>query len=765
MPNGIVDIHRLAKLIAVSSAFGVFVALYHQTVNGAFVVSELSVSVFVTCVAAIWIKRRTAVPPNALAFVLPGLMMIPFLFETISQSAFAFGLPLEATTLCAIRNLIFVVFVFPKSDRCERIAVAASLLAMLSICLMANRTASSVFVLVHCVLCMRWLIGSHWRQLQVKAPNDSQRYIPRSARIGVVVVTTLIATIASFFYSNAETTSAIAGFMPSSGGTEESDPFAFSGVGDGDQLVRGTEDAKTFGPVESDIFLESKMPSIYDVFNDLYNEPKELPKETARAIPLAPQDVVSNHEKLAKNEVAGREFSAIRQKTKNNKRPKNNLTSDALFYISGQVPLHLKQNVYNHWDGTALSFRGKPKTPNLLLVSARQKAWVACDFSLSPRISPDAEENTIRIARIKTERVPSPSNLKAVRVDRIHTARFFRWSQDGVVKVASNNIPSMTILHTLSELPRREQIEQGFKISNVAGPDSQLDKRVAKLLREWTSTAMNDWERVVGIADGIRTSCTLDADAAMEATHDDAVAEFLLEKKRGPDYMFAIATARLLREIGCQVRVVSGFYADPENYDRLSRQTAVLAKDAHFWVEVQTSDVDWVTVDPSPGYQVRYARVPVQERLVRYAKNVMMVLRTHRFSILCCLLTALASVIWKNRVYAFVLGWWWRLPIPRTDRSLVRSSLALLEAQARVQGLTRSPGTTVESWLEQSLQSQTDRSVSSFVFDFQRLVQWSLYSPAKCPPESLDVRQVCRNLIDFTNCRSVESTETKKRGV
>ena len=764
MPSGIVDVHRLTKLIAVSTAFGVILALYHQTDYLAFVVAEISVSLLVTAICA-WCFHRRPSRTSTLGFVLPAMMAVPYLVETISRSAFAFGLPLEATTLCAVRNLIFIVFVFPKSDRCERIAISASLLAMLSICMLANRFTTTIFVLVHCILCMGWLIGSHWRQLQVKAPSESQRFIPRSAQFGVITITTLIAAISIAFYSNAQSTSAIAGFMPSSGGNQESSPFAFGGVGDGDQLARGTENAKSIGPVESDIFLESKMPSIYDVFNDLYNEPQERPKETARAIPLAPQDVVSNHEKLARNEVASREFSAIRQKTKpKDNRPKDDISSKALFYVSGRVPLHLKHNVYNHWDGTALSYRGKSKTPNLLLVSVKQQAWVACATDLSPSVSPNAEANSIRIARMKTERIPCPSNLKAVRIDRIHTARFFRWTTDGVVKFASNNIPAMSIIHTLSEPPRVDQLQQVAAISSATHDESHLDSRVERLLREWVSGATNDWQRINAVAEGIRTTCTLAPGTMMEGTREDVVEEFLLEKKSGPDYLFAIATARLLREIGCQVRVVSGFYADPKNYDRLSRQTAVYASDAHFWVEVQIGETDWATIDPSPGYEVRFGLIPFRERLIRQVMNALRILQRHRYFVLTGLLLGLALAIWKHHVYAHLLHWWWQLPIPRTDRRVVRSSLALWEAHSRLQGLSRAPGTTMERWLTESTNGGIDRPMGQITLDFQRLVQWSLYSAAKQPPGSLNVRQVCRNFISIGKRDFAKLSKTKNPG-
>ena len=67
--------------------------------------------------------------------------------------------------------------------------------------------------------------------------------------------------------------------MPTSGGTDWNDPDARSGVGDGDNEVAASEHPESVGFTESEVYLETDRPSLYDAFNETYGEPFK-PKKT-----------------------------------------------------------------------------------------------------------------------------------------------------------------------------------------------------------------------------------------------------------------------------------------------------------------------------------------------------------------------------------------------------------------------------------------------------------------------------------------------------
>ena len=71
----------------------------------------------------------------------------------------------------------------------------------------------------------------------------------------------------------------------------------------------------------------------------------------------------------------------------------------------------------------------------------------------------------------------------------------------------------------------------------------------------------------------------------------------------GADYLFATTAALVLRELGYATRLVAGYYAPPENYDRVEGVTKVHFADAHVWLEVCVENGRWILLEPTPGYK------------------------------------------------------------------------------------------------------------------------------------------------------------------
>ena len=80
------------------------------------------------------------------------------------------------------------------------------------------------------------------------------------------------------------------------------------GVGDGDNEVSASEHPESVGFTESEVYLETDRPSLYDAFNESYGEPFK-PKKQEKMIALGQQDVGEQKERPAENLQAGREFA------------------------------------------------------------------------------------------------------------------------------------------------------------------------------------------------------------------------------------------------------------------------------------------------------------------------------------------------------------------------------------------------------------------------------------------------------------------------
>lgn len=249
------------------------------------------------------------------------------------------------------------------------------------------------------------------------------------------------------------------------------------------------------------------------------------------------------------------------------------------------------------------------------------------------------------------------------------------------------------------------------------------------------------------MAQGIRQRCQLDPERTIRSEGEcsqDVVQSFLMDQRSGPDYLFAIATARLLRQLGYHVQVVSGFYAQPKNYHPLARQTAVYPEDIHFWVEVQTGQ--GVAVIACPGYEVLSAELSGWQKAVAYVLSlVRWTMANH--TVLLAMLAALALIIWlRQHGYVGLLTLWWAWPSKRTNRTIVRWTLTLLDARCRLHKYIRPQHCPVESWLDRLIEA-TPSDNGHDLRVFRGLVQWALYSPNTTAIDSHEVRRICRQSL------------------
>ena len=125
-----------------------------------------------------------------------------------------------------------------------------------------------------------------------------------------------------------------------------------------------------------------------------------------------------------------------------------------------------------------------------------------------------------------------------------------------------------------------------------------LDPRVPRLAAEITSSASNDFDKAAAIENHLRTrfGYTLQLPRSHEK---DPIANFLFERKQGHCEYFASSMAVMLRTLGIPSRVVNGFRSD--EFNDLTANYVVRAKDAHSWVEAYFPGYGWQTFDPTPA--------------------------------------------------------------------------------------------------------------------------------------------------------------------
>ena len=124
-----------------------------------------------------------------------------------------------------------------------------------------------------------------------------------------------------------------------------------------------------------------------------------------------------------------------------------------------------------------------------------------------------------------------------------------------------------------------------------------LDPRIPRLAAQIAGSAANNYDKAAALERYLRTryGYTLQLPSAVE---QDPLANFLFERKQGHCEYFAASMAVMLRTLGIPSRVVNGFRS--AEFNDVTGNYVVRAKDAHAWVEAYFPGYGWQTFDPTP---------------------------------------------------------------------------------------------------------------------------------------------------------------------
>ena len=676
------------------------------------------------------------------------LALLPVLWDLVSRGVFRIGDPYEVQLAYILRNTMLGLAALLGFSRALGQATLSSFFLVMFGFLWSTGPLAYGLLVTYAIIGAWWLFAVYWDRLGGRFADTSERAIPLRPAGVAVGAFALLSLSGAALVSQTNATAALAGFFPSSGGTQWHDPQAHGGIGDGDQMVAGKDQASSFGPVESELFLESQMPSLYDAFNEFSDPPPIKKKQSRRAIPLAPSQVKLNHQKRGLSQQAKREFSTVRRTSTRTAKTEDRLSA-ALLHVKGRTPMHLALETYDEWDGRSLL----PCEPEVELgtslgeADATGKRWLNLSLMRPINLFKVGERSQVRVINLKTDRVPTPAGIKRVTLDNLHTASMFTFAADGSLAMAVDHIPQLTIFNCHADLRDRESVPL---VTAAPVAEDERSPRVARLVDEWTRGVPAGWGQVEEVITRLRRDYAHDQEAMVPEEADDSVEHFLFESKRGPDYLFAASAAVMLRSLGYDTRVRSGFYVQPGRYDRVAQATPVLMEDAHFWVEVLTDNGYritkegdshpgvWVTLEPTPGYEVLFAPESLWARacraLVSLCESVLaqpVLFGLVAFGVGTVLVT-------RRRIADGVLMGWWALRSRTVGvERLASMTLRLLEWRAWVYRSSRPRGTPLGKW--ETLRAQDD---------FIQLVSWALYGPgAPAPLEARAARRACRRAI------------------
>jgi hypothetical protein len=713
---------------------------------------------------AYWVIPRPAHPsekPNKwIVLFITLLFFSPFGIEPWRREYLGDGYPLELQMVCGLRNAGLGLAACAGWFHCLKLAAVASLFLALFSAAMTNHPVVMVMLGLYALAGGIWLALRHWGGLQ-------SLFLQREKMIRGEVVARegwpwlslsllaipLLGALALAVFGPRHVPYALGEWLPTSGGSGETDLYARRGLGHGPEEVAGPN-ARAAGMVETDRMIEDNKEALVDAISDMYGPPHKPRNNPERMIPAGRMDVIQFHGRLPENRRPNRDFDTSRQGPNNPRRPESQ-KARGLFEVQGRTPLHIRRVVYEIYDVENNRWI-EGRKPAARLLEAEENYWFRFLHFRPPRWYLQDLTHKFKTADYEDNLVPTPALGTHVRIKLVDRADYYDWDYDGVLTLAGRKrLPPGVVIstrcHTLDfdRLPPEAfaslGLGTGFSPAMLEVPSS-LQAELQCLAYSWAGNQPWGWPQIHAILTQLREHYVLDWQASAPAEHPQPILWFLSESHRGPDYLFASAATLMFRSLGYPTRLCLGYYVSPDAYDPKTDHTPVRTTDLHFWPEVLLSDGQWLVVEPTPGYEVLGPVLPVWERLAGAVKAAVAWLSGHWWQVLIVSALLLAAVVWCRTLWDFLAVQTWLWFSGRSWRDWVLGAQSILEQRAKWSGYTRLPGQTCRAWLETAL-CQQPRQDADLIW-YTQLLDWAAYGPPLPPPwPPADIQQVCQRVV------------------
>lgn len=553
------------------------------------------------------------------AWVIAGLSCLPVL-EQLVQRFFGTGDPWEVVALCCLQVASLGIGLLARTRAAAGTSVLLSSFQLLFVSFAYPVPLVMALMALYTLTVLWWLMGNYWGRLQTQLASRTISQMPARARIllplagGLSLVLLIVGLVAP-----QQALVVLNGFMPTTGGERWGDEFARGGVGNGEILTGAKDSADTVGPVDTDVYLSSQQPSLYDMISEVYGKPST---SNEKRIDVSGDELPEHgHERMIER-AASREFKTQRQ-GRSKKVALEERSSTALLFVRGQVPLHLRMETFAEFDGlnwkasasetdrsVSRVAAGPPGESPFQLQFRNSETWIGLQRDVFRPWFSGLRRHEMQVINLDSVRVPAPAALTSWHVPLIDRIDFFGMTADDVLYMTGRErIPILTTVSLISCQVNAWQLLQENLASSLAstGPGLQLPAgRHAgwhSLAEEWTRGCRSDGERVLQIEARLREDFEFIDHVVLPENCESAVDQFL-STGGGPDYLFATTAAMLLRELGIPSRLVTGLYADQRNYDAKSQQTIFWNDDVHTWVEFSLDGASWLPLEPTPSYRL-----------------------------------------------------------------------------------------------------------------------------------------------------------------
>ena len=667
---------------------------------------------------------------------------------------FGSPVPYEMTAITTLGLGALALALISKTHRNLAMSIVSSGFLVLFAALISEQANALPVALIWISFCLWHMVANHWERVSACTPVEVHR--GKSVRPLTVAVGIVLFVIGGlFFHGRATDANRFTwGFMPTSGGSEWSDPAAMSGVGSGDAAIAAKDHAESFGAVESEVFLESTESTLYDMFSDSIGQPKRKSKWERRQ-GMTSEKVIEAHKRTAKSERGGGSFSTSRTKPEIPPSLRDANERSVIQWI-GDTGIRLSMNRYDTFDGTDWSQHESWKNEYLARVAFGEEAWyfdprqknqvIASKFQFS-------HGGIVKVLKLDSTRIPTPMMTAGVHIKDVDRPDFFGIDDDGTFFMPGRiKIPPLTVLHVASTHIMEDELlsSKALVLHPNHVPTEDLtagQKLAATLANEVSKDEELPYLKLRAIVDHLRTEYSFDRQS--ESVDADPLHEFLT-RKRGGDHLFATAAAVMAKSVGFNARLVSGFYVRPQGFDVGQGHASVVPEDVHVWVEVQLDDGRWMEIEPTPSY-----REPIyQPSHWLLAKQFAIAYWIHGLATLVGgTFLFLTRVVWFE-IFARLL---WLVVGAFSSRIRVRVLLWILHRRGILAGKPRQSGCPQRDWIlalvrhDEQLESDARTccdAADRLIFGEQLVDDWS--SSANLLIRQLTTRYISHESVDET---------------
>ncbi len=610
-----------------------------------------------------------------------GVTLLPWLANLICRYLDR-GAGVEIVMLTSLANLALALPVTAKFGRHISLSVVTSGFLTLFATAISDQAAAVGFAALWTLVCLWWLVANHWERLETCPVSRVQH--DRWLRHSTVVGGLLLAVLAGYavFGRTGEPTKLLYELMPTSGGKSWSDPAARSGVGNGEALVAAKDHAMTFGPVETDLFMESPEPSLFDMYSDTFGEPFKRQRHE-KAIAKSPQGEV-NQAKMARSHSAAAAFTTRREQSRLAKELES-IRTPAIFQWIGRTGISLPMERFTEFDGEAWS-NGESEPPAYALLehTVGNRVWYQKRIDNNDSVFDGTYAEALKVLRFRDPRIAAPSGMLMWHLHEVNRADFFAFDASNVLFMPGRaQVPTETIVRLIDRgidyeklLRRCEELPLDTREEHPA-----LTAEGSELLKRWTHGLAKGWPQVSAVIQHLRSDFNFTRKKSDLAEDLSTVAAFF-KQRGGDDVMFATVAALMLRELGYTTRFVTGIYVNPERFNAMHGQTDVLAEDTHAWIELSVGEDQWIPLEPTPGYREPSYELSWSYRLKQAAWPLFI-------TGLAC--GAGLCVAWYFRAYCFELIclFGWTVAVRVNDRRRIQWLVRVLDTRMKLIGSPR----------------------------------------------------------------------------